>query len=228
VGGDRQNAVRIVAVDTTTPRGSVALVEDGVARAEVRVVAADSHSRWLVRAVEVVVEGQGLAPAEVDAWAVACGPGSFTGLRVGLSTVQGLALAASRPCVGISSLEALAALARGSAPAVVALIDAFRGEVYSGVFDGEGRPVGVPRVGPVEAVLEGLSGPAAFVGDGAERFRARIEARQPGAVFPVGEPWLAVPLGRIAVARIAAGGGIAPEALRPAYIRPADIRKAAP
>jgi len=220
--------LRIVAVDTTTPRGSVALVEDGESRAEVRVGAADRHSRWLVGAIALVVEGLGLAPEDVDAWAVATGPGSFTGLRVGLSTVQGLALAASRPCVGLSSLEALAALARGSAPTIVALVDAFRDEVYSGVYEADGRPRGEPRVGPVEAVLPGLAGRVAFVGDGAHRFRARIEAGRSDAIFPPVEPWLAATLGRLATARLAAGGGIAPEALRPSYVRGADIRKAIP
>jgi len=191
-------------------------------------MAADSHSRWLLRAIALVVEGLGLAPEEVDAWAVATGPGSFTGLRVGLSTVQGLALAAARPCVGISSLDALAALARGSAPRIVALVDAFRDEVYSGVYDAEGRPVGEPRVGPVESVLPGLVGGVAFVGDGAQRFRARIVAARPDALFPEIDPWLAATLGRLATSRLAAGEGTTPEALRPAYIRGADIRKAVP
>jgi tRNA threonylcarbamoyladenosine biosynthesis protein TsaB len=218
--------VRIVAVDTTTPCGSVALVEEGEARAEVRLVAADRHSRWLIRAVGLVVEGLGLAPAEVDAWAVATGPGSFTGLRVGLSTVQGLALASSRPCLGLSSLDVLATLARGSAPTIVALVDAFRDEVYSGVYDVEARPDGPRRVGRLEAVLEGLTGPVAFVGNGAGRFRARIQARTPGATFPAHDPWLAVALARLAAVRLASGERPDPEALRPLYLRGADIRKA--
>src|SRR5207247_7602237 len=214
--------------DTTTPLGSFALVEDGEARAEVRLRAADSHSRWLVRAIALVVEGLGLAPEDVDAWAVATGPGSFTGLRVGLSTVQGLALAASRPCVGVSTLEALAALAQGSAPTIVALVDAFRDEVYSGVYDADGRPGGEPRVGPVEAVLPGLAGRVAFVGDGAHRFRARIEAGKPDALFPVVEPWLATTLGRLATSRLAAGAGAGPDALRPGHHRARGRRAAAP
>jgi len=218
--------VRIVAVDTTTPAGSVALVEDGAARAEVRVVAADRHSRWLVRAVELVVEGPGLGPCDVDAWAVATGPGAFTGLRVGLSTVQGLALASSRPCVGVSSLDALATLARGSAATIVALVDAFRDEVYSGVYDGAGRPAWPCRVGPLDAVLESLAGPVAFVGNGAERFRGRIEGRIPEASFPAHDPWLAVAIARLAATKLASGDSADPAALRPVYLRGADIRKA--
>jgi tRNA threonylcarbamoyladenosine biosynthesis protein TsaB len=172
------------------------------------------------------VEGSGLRPADVDAWAVAVGPGSFTGLRVGLGTVQGLALAAERPCLGVSSLDAAAALVAGAAPTIVALIDAFRDEVYAGVYDAGARPVRDFSVGTVESVLEGVGGAVALVGDGAERFKDRIAARLPGAVFPDPEPWLAVPLGRLAAARLAAGEVMAPEALRPVYIRGADIRKA--
>lgn len=220
--------MRIVAVDTTTPGGSVALWEDGEARAEVRVVAADRHSRWLVRAVELVVEGPGLTAKDVDAWAVATGPGAFTGLRVGLSTVQGLALASSRPAVGLSSLDVLATLACGSAATIVVLVDAFRDEVYAGVYDGAARPAGPCSVGPVEGVLERLTGPVAFVGNGAGRFRARIQSRLPEATFPFYDPWLAVALARLAAARLAAGERMDPAALRPLYLRGADIRKAAP
>jgi len=219
--------MRILAVDTTTPRGSVALVEGGSPRAEVRLVAADRHSRWLLRAIGLAVEGLGLGPADVDAWVVATGPGSFTGVRVGLSTIQGLALAASRPCLGLSALDALAALARGTAAAtsVVALVDAFRDEVYSGVYDAAGRPRGEPRVSPVERVFDGLGGPVACVGDGAERFRERILEVRPDALFPPVEPWLAVTLAREAAPRLAAGEGGPPDALRPLYLRPADVRK---
>ncbi|MFI5005874.1 MAG: tRNA (adenosine(37)-N6)-threonylcarbamoyltransferase complex dimerization subunit type 1 TsaB [Solirubrobacterales bacterium] len=220
--------MRIVAVDTTTGAGSVALLEDGEARAEVRVMAADRHSRWLVRAVELVVEGPGLAPLEVDAWAVATGPGAFTGLRVGLSTVQGLALASSRPCVGLSSLDVLASLARGAAPTLVALVDAFRDEVYWGVYDGEARPARPGGVGPIEAALEGLTGAVAFVGNGVERYRERIRSRVPNATFPAHEPWLALALARLAATKLAAGERMDPAALRPIYLRGADIRKATP
>ena len=203
----------------------------GAAAAEPpRVVTADRHSSWLVRAVELVVEGLGLAPADVDAWAVATGPGAFTGLRVGLSTVQGLALASSRPCVGLSSLDVLATLTIGSAPTIVALVDAFRDEVYSGVYDRDARPAGPASVGPVEGVLDGLTGPVAFVGNGAERFRSRIEGRMPAAIFPSHERWLAVALARLTETKLklASGAPTDPEALRPLYLGGADIRKATP
>ena len=90
---------------------------------------------------------------------MARGPGSFTGLRVGLSTVQGLALAGGRPCLGVSSLDVLAARIRGAAPVLVALVDAYRGEVFGGLYDAEGRPLAPPRAARPEAALAGRPAP---------------------------------------------------------------------
>lgn len=219
--------MRLLALDTTTPNGSVALFEDEEVRAETRKVS-ESHSRWLVSALPDLVATAGWSMRDLDAYAVAAGPGSFTGLRVGLSTVQGLALAASRPCLGVTSLEAHAYLARRSADTLVALVDAFRGEVFYERYDAEGRATGHRGVGRLERALEGLAGPVAFVGDGALRYRTEILARYPQAVLLETEPFLAVPVGRLALPRFRAGQGIAPGALRPVYLREADIRKPAP
>ena len=122
-------------------------------------------------------EGLGIAAGALDAFAVTIGPGSFTGLRVGLGSVQGLALASGRPCVGLSTLDVLALAAAGSSGTIVALIDAFRGEVYSGVYDADGALRGERRVGRLEAVLDGLPRATAFVGDAALADRAAIASR---------------------------------------------------
>ena len=183
--------VRVLAVDTTTPRGSLAVVtEEGVA-ADVRVTTAEGHSRWLLPAVDSVLKGLAVAPGEIDAFAVAVGPGSFTGLRVGISSVQGLALATVKPCLGASSLDVLARSGRGRAPTVVALVDAFRGEVFGAVYDAEARPRGGPRVGAPETFAAGLEGAVAFVGDGAQRHRALLERGRHEARFPEVDLFLA-------------------------------------
>ncbi len=216
--------MRLLALDTTTPYGSVALLEDEEVRAETRMVS-ESHSRWVVSALPELFRTAGLSLRDVDGYAVASGPGSFTGLRVGLSTVQGLALAAGRPCVGVTTLDALAYVTRRSAPTLVALVDAFRGEVFYGRYDAEARPTGPPGVGPLERALLGLTGPVAFVGDGALRCRQEIVALYSQALLPEIEPYLAVSVGRLALGRFRAGEGIPPRALRPVYLREADIRK---
>jgi tRNA threonylcarbamoyladenosine biosynthesis protein TsaB len=218
--------MRILAVDTTTPLGSVALVDGDSTKGEIRLRAPSGHSQWLVSAVEALLGYLSLAPGDVEAYAVTTGPGSFTGMRVGLSTVQGLALAGSRPCLGVSALDALAVSIAGSAPVLVPLMDAFRDEVFTGRYDAAARPLGPARATPLGSALEGLGGPVAFVGDAVERYRTEVAAVYPDALFPNAEPFLAAIVGRIAAPRLARGEGVPPDALRPLYLRDADIRKA--
>jgi tRNA threonylcarbamoyladenosine biosynthesis protein TsaB len=217
--------VRVLAVDTTTPYGSLAVAGPEGILAEARVVAEGGHSRWLLPAVEAVLGGLGLAAGLLDAFATTTGPGSFTGLRVGLGSVQGLAVASGRPCVGLSTLDVLALSAAGSSGTIVALLDAFRGEVYSGVYDSVGSLRGERRVGPLSLALEGLPAGAAFVGDAAQANRDAIREAVRGSVFPQTGPFLAAPLALAALRIAGAGRTVAPAALRPVYLRDADIRK---
>ncbi len=219
--------MRVLAVDTTTERGSVALVSDQGILGEARVRSAAGHSRWLLPAVDALLRGADVGARELDGFAVTTGPGSFTGLRVGLSSVQGLALASGRPCVALSALDtlALASASAGSGERIVTLMDAFRGEVYWAVYDREGGRLAGPRVGPLEAALAEAPAGAAFVGDAVSGARQRIEERARGACFPPIDLHLAVPLGRAALTRLAAGEETSPAAaLRPLYLRGADIR----
>jgi tRNA threonylcarbamoyladenosine biosynthesis protein TsaB len=217
--------VRVLAVDTATSCGSVAVAGPEGIQAEARVVAEGGHSRWLLPAVEALLGGLGLAAGALDAFAVTIGPGSFTGLRVGLGSVQGLAVASGRPCVGLSTLDVMALSVAGSSDTIVALLDAFRGEVYSGVYDAAGSLRGERRVGPLATVLGGLPAGAAFVGDAALASRDAIREAVPDAGFPGGGRSLAVPLALAALGLAAAGQTVAPAALRPLYLRDADIRK---
>jgi tRNA threonylcarbamoyladenosine biosynthesis protein TsaB len=219
--------VRVLALDTTTARGSLAIAGGEGVFAEARVLSVDGHSRWVLGTAESLLHGLGLDAGRLDGFAVTLGPGSFTGLRVGISTIQGLGLAASRPCIGLSALDVLARSAAGRAPRVVALMDAFRGEVYSATYDGSGRPLAEARVGPLAAVLDEVGEPAgeiAFVGDGAVAARPSIEARLPGASFPTVDLCLAPALALAALGLLEGGAGVPAAALRPLYLRPADIR----
>jgi tRNA threonylcarbamoyladenosine biosynthesis protein TsaB len=220
--------VRVLAVDTTTERGSLAVVSDEGVLAEVRVRTGAGHSRWLLPAVDAVLRGLGLAASELDAFAVTTGPGSFTGLRIGLSSVQGLALASERPCVGLSVLDTLALAASGSSDRIVTLMDAFRAEVYWAVYDQDGARLSGPQVGPLEAALGEAPAGAAFVGDVVAKARRRIEEGVGAALFPQVELHLAAALGRAALGRLAAGDTVAASELRPLYLRGADARVSRP
>jgi len=220
--------MKVLAVDTTSERESVALADDGVVRAETR-VRASGHSRQILSAIEFVLRAAGVAAGEIEGYAVTMGPGSFTGVRVGLSTVQGLALASGKPCLGVSTLDVLAATIAGEAPTLVAMVDASRaGQVFASVYDAEARPRGDPQSELAATVVGHIPGELALVGDGAERYRAEILARRPDARLPPRDLYLAAALARLAAPRLAAGEGTAPGALRPLYLRAADIRPGGP
>jgi tRNA threonylcarbamoyladenosine biosynthesis protein TsaB len=220
--------VLVLAVDTTTERESVAVVAGGEVRAEIRLRRADVHSRRLMPAIVAVLDAAAVRPSDVEGYAVTVGPGSFTGLRVGISTVQGLALAAGRPCLGVSVLDVLAARIEGTAPALAVMTEAHRGEVFGGLYDAQARPLGAPSAEAPEAFLERVpEGPVAFIGDAALRCRALVQARRPEAVFPRRGLFVAGTLGRLAEPRLASGQGVAPAELRPLYLRDTAYRKTA-
>lgn len=226
--------MRVLALDTTTPRGSLAVAGEEGVLAEARVLAQNGHSRWVLGAADALLRGLGIAPGDVDGFAVTVGPGSFTGLRVGISSIQGLAIAAGKPCVGLSALDLLALAAATAGPPasrIVSLMDAFRGETYAGVYDGAGSPAAPARVGALDAILRDLAAaPAAsaYVGDAARPGREVIVAHDAAALFPEIDLGLAPILAREALARLAAGKGEPAAGLRPLYLRGADIRPPRP
>lgn len=216
--------MRVLAVDTSGEQGSVALVEGGEARGEVRLRPPVGHSVTLLPAVEFLLRALGLSPRDVDGYAIALGPGSFTGVRVGLSTIQGLALASGRPCLGLSNLDVLAARIAGEADCLVALVDAYRDEVWTRRYDASARPLGDAARQPPADALAGLPASCALTGNGTARYAALVAERAPHARVPARGPHLARMLGLLAEPRLAAGEGVGPEALRPVYLRDADIR----
>jgi tRNA threonylcarbamoyladenosine biosynthesis protein TsaB len=216
--------LRILAVDTATATGSVALLDGEVVVGEVLFDTPSLHSAHVVPAVASLLRAARLEPREIQGYAVTIGPGPFTGLRVGISTVQGLGLGTGRPTIGVSSLDVLAAQMRGEGLTIVAMIDAGRGQVYAQRYDSEGLRLGEPGVEDPARFGEWLPEQAAFVGDGALRCREEIEAARPASRFPGCPASLAATLGLVAAPLFAAGRGVAPGELRPLYLRGADIR----
>ena len=211
--------MRVLAMDTTTERGSVALVSGGEVLGEVRLRSGMGHSTRLMPAIAFLLDGLGLKAPDIEGFAVTAGPGSFTGLRVGLSCVQGLALAGGRPCLGLSTLDVLAARIAGAAPTLVAAMDAYRGEVYAGVYDAEARRRGDPVTAVPSQAFAGLPSGTAFIGDGAAKYREEIRAAVADARFPSRSAFLAGTLGLLAEPALLAGSGVAPAQLRPLYLR---------
>jgi tRNA threonylcarbamoyladenosine biosynthesis protein TsaB len=174
------------------------------------------HQERLAPMVEAVMANAVAAFPSLDRIAVTVGPGSFTGLRVGLAFAKGLALATGKPCVGVGTLEALSASLPGAGRRA-AVIDAGRGQIYLQIFDGD-LAVTAPDVLPLEiaaARLAELSGgeDVTLVGPGALALREILPARQ--AVE------MAAP-SPLAVARLGRRAALVPP--RPLYLRAPDAR----
>jgi tRNA threonylcarbamoyladenosine biosynthesis protein TsaB len=227
----------ILALDTTTRAASCALARDGVV---VREEAIDPSRQLAVQLPDVLDGLLALADAElreVDAFAVATGPGSFTGLRIGIATMQGLAFAEEKPLVGISALTALSAIASPAflGSRIATWVDAWRGDVYAALYE-DSRPVGDPVVAKPTDLLRELSRgderPAAndilFIGDGAESYRDMIHAHL-GGVARLAEPaspLLAGVIAILATIEYRNGRRPPPHAIRPLYVRRSDAELA--
>jgi tRNA threonylcarbamoyladenosine biosynthesis protein TsaB len=214
--------VRVLAVDTTSPRGSLAIADATGILAEETVESDAGHSRWLLPAVDAALRRLDLAAATIELFAVTSGPGSFTGLRVGIGTIQGLALAARRRCLGIPTLDVWAHQVRGAADSITVILDAFRGEVFWAVYGRDADLRGERHVGGLGAALAAAPAGSVFVGDVVEKQREAILAAVPAATFPQASAFLAATLARMALARAAYAGP--PGALAPVYLRGAAIR----
>ena len=195
----------ILAIDTATDVATSALVADGEVLGE-----RASRASTVLEDVDALLRQGGRKAGDIDAIAVGTGPGSFTGVRIGLATVRGLALALDLPVAGVSTLAALEA----GAPGAVPVVDAKRREVFA-LVDGEPRCL-EPGV---LVVVPGTT----CVGDGARRYRELLEAA--GAVVPPDGSELHFPLARYHAA-LAREFGPA-ELVEPVYLRLPDAERAA-
>ena len=233
----------ILALDTTARAGSLAVSRDGIVIYEMVGDTATSHAQRLPLDVFTVCRGAGVDLGDIDLFAVAAGPGSFTGVRVGIASIQGLAFAGGKKVVPVSTLEAIAAssVVNGTRR-VAAWMDAQRRQVFAQLFDGIAAPpsantlvqpfraVGEPLAATPEEVLASW-GPAstladvAFRGDGAVRYADVIR----GTVGDAADVALQVPALAGAVARLAAANverAVLPHAVAAIYVRRPDVELA--
>jgi tRNA threonylcarbamoyladenosine biosynthesis protein TsaB len=221
----------VLALDTTSRAGSVAIVHDAVVRVELVGDLAVTHGQRLPLELQRALDAAGVTIAAVDLFAVVAGPGSFTGLRVGIATIQGLAMAGRKKVVAVPTLQALAHAAMNASPgAAGAWIDAQRGEVFAALYAPDARRVLIePVSAPPDAVLEAWSRQTdirsiTFIGDGAVRYGDIIANRAGPAASIVAGPPLAGIAGRIAAAEPARA--ILPHAIVPVYVRKSDAELA--
>jgi tRNA threonylcarbamoyladenosine biosynthesis protein TsaB len=229
--------MHVLALDTTTRAGSVALLDDDIVVDERSGEGTQNHAARMPAEITAMIAAHGLALSDLDLYAVASGPGSFTGLRIGIATVQGLALVHARRISGISALDALGHMgSSGAAPGTVvaAWMDAHRHQVFAALYQVAG---GAPFSGERLVELEGPTAgdpettlarwaahlqrlPDVFIGDGAVLYANAIGGAAPAArIAP--PPLLAGAIGRLAIGR--QSDAVEPGAMRALYVRRPDV-----
>jgi tRNA threonylcarbamoyladenosine biosynthesis protein TsaB len=172
--------MKILAVDTASRSCSVAILNEKKIFAEISNTTGETHSKHLIGMIESAIRLSGLTKKDLDAYSVSIGPGSFTGLRIGISTIKGLSEASGKPAAGVSSLDALAFGFSDSNLLVCSMLDARRGEVYfSCMRFREGVMVRVVEEGVMDpgSVASAIHEPCLFVGDGSVEYRKVISEK---------------------------------------------------
>jgi tRNA threonylcarbamoyladenosine biosynthesis protein TsaB len=226
--------MRVLALDTTTRAGSVAVVDDARVLVDQSGDPSRSHAQRLPGDLLTALDRAGLGLREIDLFAVASGPGSFTGLRIGIATMQGLAFVSHKRIVPVSALVALAHAASPDlteGASVGAWMDAYRRDVFSALYRvGKGRPFSVARLTEIEPPTVGdpastwarwTAGqqiPAVMIGDGAEMYATIIAGRSDVRLSPS----LASIIGRLAVAHGRLAQTVDPADVQPLYVRRPD------
>jgi tRNA threonylcarbamoyladenosine biosynthesis protein TsaB len=211
-----------LAVDTTADFGSIALVDEIGVREEVLLHAPQGFSHVLFGATESLLSRQRIGLAEIELFAGASGPGSFTGVRVGLSAIKGLGEVCGKRVVAVSNLQALAEFGKSDARAVV--IDARRGEVYAGLYNNAGNQIIPEMVVPFQKFLTLL--PAREIEWISQDFTPFLSALA-GSRFER-DPVVEVPraiagaIAKLAIRRAAEGLGQDPAAIEANYVRRSD------
>jgi tRNA threonylcarbamoyladenosine biosynthesis protein TsaB len=237
--------VRILALETATRMGSWALVEDGEVVASAEGADERSHAEQLPRALIELLAGRGVTLADVDAFAVATGPGSFTGLRIGIATAQGFAMATGKPVIPVPTLDAIAeGAARDPAAAgleyIAVWLDGQRREIFAALYalrrrgEDDTAPALPALLMPpqsaapdfIAAEIGDLIGDAhaGFAGDGAHRYRGAIDTLglREARLFPLRS--IAPDLGRLAHRR--QDTAVPPHAVAAVYVRRPDAEVA--
>ena len=177
--------MKILGIDTSTPIGSVALIDGENIVAEHTLNIVQAHSSRLMPAIDNVLKWGNITPDGLDGCAVGIGPGSFTGIRIGVATAKSLCYAVDRPIVGVSTLEAIAYNLRWTDGVVCPILDARRREIYGGVFKGgaEWQRLTDDLCLPIDAFLDELDGYTSpdstiiFVGDGLASYGDAVRER---------------------------------------------------
>jgi tRNA threonylcarbamoyladenosine biosynthesis protein TsaB len=181
--------MKVLGLDTATSCGSVGLIDDGRIISEYLLDIPVTHSERILGAVELVLREARCTIEDLDGWAISLGPGSFTGLRIGVSTVKGLAFATQKPVAGVSTLDVLASQTSPTPFLICPILDARKGEVYTAFYRYEEgislkRQSAYQATGP-EGLVKRIAEKTLFIGDGVKTYGDYLREALPSfAVFP--------------------------------------------
>ena len=221
--------MKILAIETATVAGSVAVVDDNKGLiGEIKVDVKIAHSERLMSSVEWLLRASGISIEEIDALAVSIGPGSFTGLRIGLSTAKGLSYATNKPIVPVPTIDAFAASLPFCSHLICPMLDARKNEVYAGLYKWEVRLL--RKILPATAInpgelLEQIRGPVVLMGDATVTYKQLItDILKTNAIFapPSKMSPSASTVAEMAIEKINQGIITDPISLTPFYIRKSE------
>ena len=221
--------MKILCLDSTAKVATAAILSDERVLAEYTVDGARSHSELMLPMLRSLLTSTGLDADDIDLFACTVGPGSFTGVRIGVSVIKGIAFGRNKPCAAVSTLEALAENTAGMSGLICPVMDARRAQVYNALFERRDgvlhhltpdRAIGLSELGE-ELLRDHANTPVLLVGDGVTVARDALLS----AGVTLGEvPSLllsqnAAALGRVALRMAKSGQTVTDEALRPIYLR---------
>lgn len=221
--------MKVLGIDTSTPCGSVGLIDEDRVLADHLLNIPVTHSERLLSSVEGVLREAGYTPGDVDGWALSLGPGSFTGLRIGVSCVKGLAFATGKPVAGVPTLDVLASQIAPTPYLICPVLDARKEEVYTALYRyGDGN---FPeRLSPYqtcrpEELIRQIHERTIFIGDGVKTYGTLLRNHLPSlAAFPISS--LHVPHGstvaRLGLDLLRRGEDLDLGAFTPIYVRPSE------
>jgi len=184
--------LKILGIDTSSKFLSVAVSENDDIIKEENLLLGRQHSSLLVPKIKELLKGVGLSISDIDVFVVGLGPGSFTGLRIGVSTVKGFGLTLSKPCIGVASIDAMALNVDGREGQIVPVIDAKRGNVYSAIYMRKNNRI-VKRskhlLLKIDDLMKKVKEPAIFLGDGVSLYKENIERLSERSIFLEEKHW---------------------------------------
>lgn len=220
--------MNLLSLDTSSQDASIAVLNDDVVLLEYNFSSRDNLSVMLVPSLEFILKALGLQVGQIDAFGVSIGPGLFTGIRIGMATLKGMAFAGKKPLLGVVSLEALAYKFMDSKNNVISMIDAKKGEVYLGGYRFENGelieliPPCLLKIAAIVPLVADLPGKI-FVGSGAEKHMDFLKNNFSDCRRPYRSNFLANEIGKIALLRFNRHPG--PDTLQellPFYLRQPD------